>query len=117
MPFSANFVKITLRDGALLVEGQSEQDEVDRITSMQVAIDTVSHANGGGNGSQMQTVPVGDIQGSGDWVVTITYDNDTAPEVGTSMLVAGATVLTPDHDGDGTTDSPFIWFQTLPVEQ
>jgi hypothetical protein len=33
------------------------------------------------------------------------------------MFVAGATVLNPAQDSNGTTDSPFFWFQTLPVEQ
>jgi hypothetical protein len=113
MPFSANFVKITSRDGKLLVEGLSDADDVNRIDSMQIAIDAIGHANGNG-GTQMQAVPVGDIEGSGDWVVEVSYPNGSSPAVGTSMLVAGATTFKPSN---GATDSPFFWFQTLPVEQ
>ncbi len=116
MPFSANFVKITLLDGKLLVEGLSGPGDVNRINSMQIAIDTVSHAGGNGNGERMRTVSVDSFEGSGDWVVEVEYDNGSAPAVGTSMVVAGATVLTPPQDSDGATDSPFFWFQTLPVE-
>jgi glycosyltransferase A (GT-A) superfamily protein (DUF2064 family) len=116
MPFSANFVKITLLDGKLLVEGLSDPDDVNRIDSMQIAIDTVSHAGGNGNGDHMQAVSVDAFDGSGDWVVEVEYDNGSAPAVGTSMLVAGATVLTPPQGSQEATDSPFFWFQTLPVE-
>ena len=115
MPFSANFTKITARDGKLLVEGLSDPNNVNRIDSMQIAIDTVSHAGGNGNGTQMQTVSVDAFEGSGDWVVEVQYPNG-APPVGTSMLVAGATLLSPTQDSNGVTDSPFFWFQTLPVE-
>ena len=117
MPFSANFVKVTLRDSTLLVEGLSDPDNVNRIDSMQIAIDTVAHASGNGNGTQLRTVTVDQFAGSGDWVVEVDYPNGSAPAVGTSMLVAGATVLNPAQDADGATDSPFFWFQTLPVEQ
>ena len=44
MPFSANFVKVTAREGKLLVEGLSDPNNVNRIDSMQIAIDTVSHS-------------------------------------------------------------------------
>jgi hypothetical protein len=115
MPFSANFVKVTLSDSKLLVEGLSDPNNVNRIDSMQIAIDTVAHAGGNGNGTHMQTVSVDAIEGSGDWVVEVQYPNG-APAVGTSMLVAGATVLSPSQDSNGVTDSPFFWFQTLPVE-
>ncbi len=114
MPFSANFVKVTLRDGSLLVEGRSDPDNVNRISSMEVAIDTVSHVNGGG--TALPAVSVSAFEGSGDWVAEFQYENGSAPAVGTSMLIAGATILTPPQDAGGTTDSPFIWFQTLPVE-
>jgi hypothetical protein len=117
MPFSANFVKITSRDGKLLIEGLSDPDNVNRIDSMQIAIDTVGHAGGNGNGTHMQTVSVDAFEGSGDWVVEVSYPNGSTPAVGTSMLVAGATVLNPSQDSSGVTDSPFFWFQTLPVEQ
>jgi hypothetical protein len=119
MPFSANFVKVTLLDGKLLVEGLSDPDNVNRIDSMEIAIDTVAHAegNGNGNGTPLQTVSVDEFAGSGDWVVEVDYENGSAPAVGTSMLVAGATVLSPPQDPGGATDSPFFWFQTLPVEQ
>jgi hypothetical protein len=116
MPFSANFVKITLRDSKLLVEGLSDPDNVNRIDSMQVAIDTVNHAGGNVNGTRMQSVSVDAIEGSGDWVAEVAYPNGSAPAVGTSMLVAGATLLKPSQDADAATDSPFFWFQTLPVE-
>jgi hypothetical protein len=115
MPFSANFTKITARDGKLLVEGLSDPHNVNRIDSMQIAIDTVSHADGNGNGTPMQTVSVDTFEGSGDWVVEVQYPNG-APSVGTNMLVAGATLLSPTQDSNGVTDSPFFWFQTLPVE-
>jgi hypothetical protein len=117
MPFSANFVKITSRDGKLLVEGLSDANDVNRIDSMKIAIDSVSHASGNGNGTQMQTVTVDSIEGSGDWVVEVSYPNGSTPAVDTNMLVAGATVLAPPQDANEATDSPFIWFQTLPVEQ
>jgi hypothetical protein len=118
MPFSANFVKVTLRDSSLLVEGLSDPDNVNRIASMQIAVDTVEHAsgNGNGNGTPLRTVTVDQFEGSGDWVVEVAYENGSAPAVGTSMLVAGATVLNPPQDAGGATDSPFFWFQTLPVE-
>ena len=115
MPFSANFVKITAASGKLLVEGLSDPNNVNRIDSMQIAIDTVSHAGGNGNGTHMQTVSVDAIEGSGDWVVEVQYPNGV-PSVGTNMLVAGATVLSPGQDSNGVADSPFFWFQTLPVE-
>jgi len=117
MPFSANFVKVTAREGKLLVEGLSDPTNVNRIDSMQIAIDTVSHAGGNGNGTHLQTVSVDAIEGSGDWVVEVQYPNGSTPAVGTSMLVAGATVLSPAQDANGATDSPFFWFQTLPVVQ
>jgi hypothetical protein len=117
MPFSANFVKVTLRDSTLLVEGLSDPDNVNRIDSMQIAIDTVAHAGSTGNGAPMRTVTVDQFAGSGDWVVEVDYPNGSVPAVGTSMFVAGATVLSPAQDANGTADSPFFWFQTLPVEQ
>jgi hypothetical protein len=116
MPFSANFVKVTRSGSTLLVEGLSDPDNVNRIDSMQIAIDTVGHAGGEGGGTQLRTVSVDAIEGSGDWVVEVSYDNGDTPAVGTSMLVAGATVLSPAQDADGATDSPFFWFQTLPVQ-
>jgi hypothetical protein len=116
MPFSANFVKITRSSSKLLVEGLSDPNNVNRIDSMQIAIDTVAHAGGSGNGTHMRTVSVDAIEGSGDWVVEVNYTNGDTPAVGTSMLVAGSAVLNPAHDSNGTTDSPFFWFQTLPVE-
>jgi hypothetical protein len=118
MPFSANFVKVTRRDSTLLVEGLSDPGNVNRIDSMQIAIDTVDHAgSGNGNGTQLRSVSVDEFAGSGDWVVEVDYPNGSAPAVGTRMFVAGATVLNPAQDADGAPDSPFIWFQTLPVEQ
>ncbi len=116
MPFSANFVKVTRSGSALLVEGLSDPNDVNRIDSMQIAIDTVGHAGGNGDGTHLRTVSVDAIEGSGDWVVEVSYDNGDTPAVGTSMLVAGATVLNPPQDSNGATDSPFFWFQTLPVE-
>ncbi len=82
---------------------------------MEVAIDSVANANGGGTAT-LRAVSVTAFQGSGDWVAEFEYANGSAPPVGTSMLVAGATILTPPQDAGGTTDSPFFWFQTLPVE-
>jgi hypothetical protein len=117
MPFSANFVKVTRSGTKLLVEGLSDPNNVNRIDSMQIAIDTVAHAGGNGNGTQLQTVSVDAIEGSGDWVVEVNYSNGSTPAVGTSMFVAGATVLNPPQDSNGATDSPFFWFQTLPVVQ
>ena len=117
MPFSANFTTITAASGKLLVEGLSDPNNVNRIDSMQIAIDTVAHAGSNGNGTHMQTVSVDAFEGSGDWVVEVSYPSGTTPAVGTSMLVAGATVLNPAQDSNGATDSPFFWFQTLPVEQ
>ena len=117
MPFSANFVKVTRSNTKLLVEGLSDPNNVNRIDSMQIAINTVGEAGGNGNGTHMRTVSVDAIEGSGDWVVEVPYDNASTPAVGTSMLVAGATVLNPAQDANGATDSPFFWFQTLPVEQ
>ena len=115
MPFSANFVKITSRDGKLLVEGLSDPSNVNRIEAMEIAIDTTDHAGSNG-GTPMRTVSVDHFEGSGDWVVEVDYPNGSAPAVGTSMFVAGATVLNPAQDANGTADSPFFWFQTLPVE-
>jgi hypothetical protein len=115
MPFSANFTKITASNGKLLVEGLSDSNNVNRIDSMQIAIDTVAHAGSNGNGTHMQTVSVDAFEGSGDWVVEVSYPNGT-PAVGTSMFVAGATVLSPTQDSNGVTDSPFFWFQTLQVQ-
>jgi hypothetical protein len=117
MPFSANFVKITSHNGKLLVEGLSDPNNLNRIDSMEIAIDTVAHAGGNGNGTQMQKVSVDQFEGSGDWVVEVNYPSGSLPAVGTSMLVAGATVLSPSQDSNGVTDSPFFWFQTLPVQQ
>ena len=116
MPFSANFVKITARDGKLLVEGLSDPNNVNRIVSMEIAIDMLANAGSNG-GTPMRTVTVDQFAGSGDWVVEVDYQNGSAPAVGTSMFVAGAAVLNPAQDAGGTTDSPFFWFQTLPVEQ
>ena len=116
MPFSANFTKITRSGTKLLIEGLSDPNNVNRIDSMQVAVDTVSHAGSNGNGQHMQTVSVDAFEGSGDWVVEVNYTNGDTPAVGTSMLVAGATLLNPTQDSNGVTDSPFFWFQTLPVE-
>src|SRR5262245_18854354 len=110
MPFSANFVKITRSGTTLLVEGLSDPNNVNRIDSMQIAIDTVAHAGSNGNGTHMQTVSVDAIEGSGDWVVEVNYSNGNTPAVGTSMFVAGATVLSPTQDSNGVTDSPFFWF-------
>ena len=117
MPFSANFVKVTRSGTKLLVEGLSDPNNVNRIDSMQIAIDSVAHAGGNGNGTHMQTVSVDAFEGSGDWVVEVNYTNGDTPAVGTNMLVAGATVLNPSQDSNGVTDSPFFWFQTLPVVQ
>ena len=117
MPFSANFVKITRSSSKLLVEGLSDPNNVNRIDSMEIAINPVGEAGGNGNGTHMRTVSVDAIEGSGDWVVEVNYSNGSTPAVGTSMLVAGATVLSPSQDSNGVTDSPFFWFQTLPVEQ
>jgi hypothetical protein len=84
---------------------------------MQIAIDTVEHAgNGNGNGTPLRSVSVDEFAGSGDWVVEVDYPNGSAPAVGTRMFVAGATLLSPTQDSNGVTDSPFFWFQTLPVE-
>ena len=116
MPFSANFVKVTLRnDGKVLaVEGTTDAKELHRLRDMHVAVTRAEDLTGAAAPGPLRTVPVDHARNAEDWVVRI--PQAAPPAAGTSVLVVGAATLDPDKDARGKKDSPFFWAQILPVQ-
>jgi hypothetical protein len=120
MPFSANFVKVTLRNAAgrdsLVVEGKSDAipaGDLDRVVSMHVAVARPDELAGVEDGTAaapiaLRNAPVTSAAGAEDWSATIPLDPG-APEAGTNVLVIGVAVL---KDPDDSTS----WAQSIEIE-